>query len=147
MFSRNSKNSGDARDGGLSVIAAGCSIVGSIESKGEIQLDGTLKGDIKGDKIVVGEHGSIEGTISGDIVRILGTVNGQIQARAVELLKTANVRGDILHDSLSVATGAVVEGRFNRLNSPESEIKALISPAPVPTPAPEQKDKENKKAS
>ena len=111
----------------LSVIASGCRIIGNIECDGEIQVDGTIEGDLKGKTVVIGEKGSIKGLISGELVRVLGSVNGQIHSKAVELAKTARVLGDIHHDSLSVAAGAHVEGRFDRISSEKGSITALPS--------------------
>ncbi|GHU05275.1 hypothetical protein FACS1894205_4970 [Alphaproteobacteria bacterium] len=121
MFSRGGKKGGAPASGNvLSVIAGGCRVVGDIDCGGEIQVDGAIEGDVKGKIVIVGENGSILGTISGELVRVLGSVRGQIQAGAVELARTACVVGDIRHDSLSVAAGAHVEGRFDRLSPPDS---------------------------
>lgn len=125
MFSRGNKPAERGVVGMLSVIASGCRIVGNVECDGEIQVDGTIEGDLKGKTVIIGEKGSIRGLISGDLVRVLGSVNGQIHSKAVELAKTARVLGDIHHDSLSVAAGAHVEGRFDRISSEKGTVTAL----------------------
>ena len=120
MFSRSNKTVEEKRGKTPSIIASDCHIAGDIVSSGEIQIDGLIKGDVQGDVVVIGEKGSIEGSISAKTVRILGTVNGRITANAVELARTARVLGDIHHDSLAVAAGAYVEGHCDRLTSPDA---------------------------
>ena len=110
MFSKSNKS---ARGASLSILAADCRLSGDIVSEGEVQVDGRLEGDVHCQVLVIGQNGIVTGLIDADVVRVLGTVNGHIRARAVELAKTARVVGDIIHTSLSVDTGAYVQGSLN----------------------------------
>jgi cytoskeletal protein CcmA (bactofilin family) len=47
-------------------------------------------------------------------VRIHGKITGQINAKSVSLAKTANVKGDILHEKLAIEDGARLEGHCRR---------------------------------
>ena len=97
-----------------SIIGPNCSLAGDILSDGEVHIDGKVVGDVRCVTLVIGEKGGVTGEINAETVRVLGSVTGQITARAVELAKTARIVGDITHDSLAVEAGAHVEGRFNR---------------------------------
>ena len=55
--------------------------------------------------------------ISGEAVRICGSVNGQIKGTTVTLAKTAKVVGDVLHQTLSIEPGAFFEGQCRRIDS------------------------------
>ncbi|MCH8215019.1 MAG: polymer-forming cytoskeletal protein, partial [Proteobacteria bacterium] len=68
---------------------------------------------------LIGESATIKGEIVGDTVRVYGTVNGQIKARAVTLAKSAHVVGNILHENLSIEEGAFLEGHCKRLGEGE----------------------------
>ena len=57
----------------------------------------------------------IEGEIVAESVRVHGKVDGQIKALNVSLAKSSHVVGDILHDNLSIETGAFLEGHCKRL--------------------------------
>ena len=48
-----------------SVIGPDLTIVGNLVSRGEVQIDGEVQGDIHGTNIVIGERGCIEITIGG----------------------------------------------------------------------------------
>ncbi len=116
MFSRNKKN----RAGGdletqeqqvaPSILSRNLHITGNLVTEGDIQVDGTVDGDIKSVLITVGVEAVVNGAVVGDTVRVDGTVNGQINGRVVQLGKSAKVSGDIIHESLAVEAGAFVHG-------------------------------------
>lgn len=93
-----------------SILSKNIQITGNIDTDGDIQLEGTVDGDVNTHFLTIGEEAVINGSITGDTVRVDGTVNGQITARAVQLGKTARVNGDIVHETLSVEDGAFVCG-------------------------------------
>ena len=111
----------------LSVLAPDMHVVGNIISEGDIQVDGRLEGDIRSQKLTVGQSAVITGTIYGDQIRIAGTVKGEIVARVVVLTSTAKVTGDIRHDSLSIDAGAFVQGLCKRVDAEQLKPPAEIS--------------------
>ncbi len=122
MFSKNSKGSGSVVDSQPvekssppSILSADLKIVGDLHSEGEIQIDGTIEGDIRTNSLLVGETANIKGEIVADIVNVHGSISGQIKSREVNLAKTAHVVGDILHENLAIETGAFLEGHCKRM--------------------------------
>lgn len=122
MFSKSSKRPVSALDSHPvikssppSLISADLKIVGDVSSNGEIQIDGTVDGDIRTKSLLVGETAKIQGEIIADDVHVHGTINGQIKARSVTLAKTAHMVGDILHEDLAIETGAFLEGHCKRM--------------------------------
>lgn len=135
MFSKNSKGSGNAVDSQPvekssppSILSADLKIVGDLHSEGEIQVDGTVEGDIRTHSLLVGETANIKGEIVADVVNVHGSISGQIKAREVNLSKTAHVVGDILHENLAIETGAFLEGHCKRMadKSVTEESKANV---------------------
>lgn len=114
MFSKPNKPQG-LNHTSPSIIGTNCSLAGDITSDSEVHVDGKVVGDVRCVTLVIGEEGGVTGEINAETVRVLGSVAGQITAKAVELAKTARIVGDITHDTLAVEAGAYVEGRFNRL--------------------------------
>jgi cytoskeletal protein CcmA (bactofilin family) len=129
MFSKTSKGNGPTS---LSILAADCRLTGDITSDGEVHIDGRLDGDMICKMLTVGETGVVTGKINADIVRILGSVNGQVKAQAVELGATARVVGDITHASLKVDAGAYVQGVFTRLPADTGTGAAADKALPAP---------------
>jgi cytoskeletal protein CcmA (bactofilin family) len=89
-------------------------ITGDLNCEGEVQIDGTVIGNIRSNVLNVGETASIDGEIIADSVTIYGRVTGQINARSVTLYKTAHVQGDILHEKLILEQGAYLDGHCRR---------------------------------
>ncbi len=108
------------RAGGLaqpSLIGADLKVVGNIESAGEVQIDGEVKGDIKCRNVTLGEGAKVKGSIDAEAARICGSITGQIKASSVTLAKTAKVKGDIIQETLTVEAGAQMEGQIRRSGS------------------------------
>ncbi len=97
-----------------SLLSASLRINGDVISDSPIQLDGIVEGDIRAPQLTVGAKAEIAGRVEADVVRVSGSVTGQIIAREVLLSQTAKVFGDVFHDRLAVEAGAVVEGTFKR---------------------------------
>ena len=93
-----------------SLVSADLKIRGNLNNPGEVHFDGTIEGDITCRKLIVGEKASITGHVEADEVVIRGKVTGRVKAHSVQLAKTANVIGDIWHDTLVIEAGAFLEG-------------------------------------
>lgn len=105
-----------------SIISIDLKITGDLHCAGEIQIDGTVEGDIRTKSLLVGHSAKIKGEIIAETVRVHGSVNGQIKAKVVNLAKTAHVVGDILHEDLSIETGAFLEGHCKRI-PPQQDLQ------------------------
>ncbi len=114
-----------------SIISPDLKIVGDLKSDGEIQIDGTVKGDIKGHMLTVGEQGKIDGSIVVETVRIFGTVSGQVQAKTVHLDKSAKVTADITHGTLAIEAGAYFEGKVEPLKGASTAPTAKLQSRPA----------------
>ena len=99
-----------------SIISADLQIVGDMSSSGDLQVDGAVQGDIRTSVLTIGETAQIRGAVYADMVRVCGSVIGQIEAKRVELTRTARVTGDIMHEVLSIESGAFLEGNCRRID-------------------------------
>ncbi len=105
------------RQGVPSLISQDMRITGDLVSDGDIQVDGTIDGNVKTGMLTVGEKAQMHGEIEADSVRVCGSVTGQIQARSVEIVKTAKVVVDIIYETLSIEAGAYVTGNIKRADA------------------------------
>jgi cytoskeletal protein CcmA (bactofilin family) len=85
-----------------------------IISKGRLQIDGNILGDIIVSDLTISADGSVIGTVSAERVNVFGRVKGEIRAGIVVLHPTARVAADILHQTLEIAEGAYFDGRVRR---------------------------------
>src|SRR3712207_5896432 len=100
-----------------SVLGADLVIKGGIEGRGEIQLQGRAWGDVKVERLVVGEAAELEGAVEAASVEVRGRVMGSITARQVRLAPSARVEGDITYEQLCIELGAQFEGKCIRTKS------------------------------
>ncbi len=102
-----------------SVISADMKIIGAVESRGDLQVDGTIEGDVTSRNVSISGSATVRGSVAADSVRVSGLVKGGVTAKAVTLTSTAKVEGDIVHQSLSIETGAAFEGQCRRMPAAE----------------------------
>ena len=97
----------------VTIISSGVVIEGKVTSNGNVRVDGIVKGDITAQgNLTVGEHGSIEGQLTGDTVSIGGKVDGTVNAKEKLVLESkAVLKGDLITKILIVEAGANFEGR------------------------------------
>ena len=96
----------------INMIGSGTIITGDIQSKGDIRVDGTLKGSINTEaKVVLGANGTIEGDVICQDADISGTINAKITvSKLLSLKATARLNGDIVTSKLSIEPGAPFSG-------------------------------------
>ncbi|HEY0113547.1 MAG TPA: polymer-forming cytoskeletal protein [Allosphingosinicella sp.] len=126
----------------ISFIGSEASVTGDVLTSGELRLDGKVTGDVRCGSLTLGESGEVRGNIQAGEARLAGLVDGAVEAGTLALEASARITGDILYESLSIASGAEVEGRFKRrkgVGDGSSGIKltgAMKPLRPVPAPAP-----------
>ena len=96
----------------VNIIGAGTIITGDIYSKGDIRVDGTLKGSVNtSGKVVLGKEGIIEGDVICNNADISGTIKAKITvSQLLSLKETAKLDGDIITNKLSIEPGATFTG-------------------------------------
>ena len=96
----------------VNMIGAGTVITGDVYSKGDIRVDGILKGSVITEgKVVLGREGVIEGDIECSTADISGTIKAKITVSQLLLLKnSAKLNGDITTNKLSIEPGAEFTG-------------------------------------
>jgi cytoskeletal protein CcmA (bactofilin family) len=110
---------------GTSVIGSDLTILGreiTIISQNRLQIDGDIHGDVCGKQVTISADGSVVGTVSAERIEVHGGVRGAIRAASVVVHPSAQIDAEILHQTLSIAEGAQVEGRL-RKSRDENELK------------------------
>lgn len=105
-----------------SVIGPDLIITGNLASKGEMQIDGEVQGDIRATNLIIGERARITGTIVADEAIIRGQVMGSIRSKRVMLQASSHVEGDVYHQSLAIEQGAFFEGKSRRSEDPMAGV-------------------------
>ena len=122
---------------GTSVIGTDLTILGekiTIISQNKLQIDGDIRGDVTGKQGVIGEDGSVIGTVCAEQIEVRGGVRGAIKAQSVTLHPTSVVEGDIFHQTLSISEGAQFDGRVRRAKD-AAEIAPNLDVNSYPAPS------------
>ena len=96
--------------GSVSVISKSLKITGQLESTEDIQIEGEIDGDVRGVSVKVGSNAKVKGSVYGEAVELSGTVDGKIEAKKVVLTSTARMCGDVIHQDITIQSGAFIDG-------------------------------------
>jgi cytoskeletal protein CcmA (bactofilin family) len=113
------------------VIAEGLDILGRLNTEGEVQIDGSISGDVRCGHLTVGKTGAITGDIAADEVVVRGKVKGAIKAQRVIIQEGAHVESDISQDKITIEEGAYFKGS----SIPNGSTEANRSPNEARVPS------------
>jgi cytoskeletal protein CcmA (bactofilin family) len=121
-----------------SVLSSDISITGNVLSSGDIQIEGTIEGDVRAQTLIVGETAVVKGEIIAEEVIVHGRVVGRLRGMKVRLSSTARVEGDIVHKAIAIESGAHFEGSVQRQDDPvgQDRRQQQSNLSSIPTPAP-----------
>jgi len=123
-----------------SIIGEGLTITGNVASKGEIQVDGEIQGDIHCGSLLLGDTAQVVGGVIAEDIVVRGRVVGSIRGLRVTLQAQSHIEGDIIHQSLAIEQGAYFEGKSRRSDNPLEEVKASSAGSPRPVHKPSELD-------
>ena len=115
-----------------SILSTDLTVTGNLKTTGDIQVEGTVEGDIRAHLLTIGEGATVKGEVVADDVVINGRIVGRVRGLKVRLTSTARVEGDIIHKTIAIESGAHFEGSVQRQDDPLNNK----SSAPVPKAAP-----------
>jgi cytoskeletal protein CcmA (bactofilin family) len=122
MFNGKSKSEFAAETSGsnaASLISAGTTLKGDINSNADLRIDGTLIGNINSTaKVIIGASGVVEGDLAGQQADILGKVSGTVKVKELLQLKgNSVVNGNIQAGKLQVEPTATFNGECHMNSS------------------------------
>ena len=104
-----------------SLLSSDLTIKGNVSTAGDIQIEGTIEGDVRAHLLTVGESATIRGEVIADDVVVNGRVVGRVRGLKVRLTASAKVEGDIVHKTIAIESGAHFEGSVQRQEDPLNE--------------------------
>ncbi|HEY9117710.1 MAG TPA: polymer-forming cytoskeletal protein [Roseivirga sp.] len=112
MFSKEEKKVIEDLSQTSNIIGKEAVLEGSIESGGNIRIEGKVYGNLKAKaKLVLGEEAYIDGSVVARSAEVAGKIKGNIEISEMLILKpSAVINGDILTNQLVVEPGATFNG-------------------------------------
>ncbi len=97
----------------INIIGGDTMFKGDITSNGDFRIDGTLIGSIVSKaKVIVGNTGSVEGTIKCQNADFSGNINANVTVSELLALKsTSKLVGNIVIGKISIEAGAQFNGK------------------------------------
>ncbi len=111
---------------GATLVSAGTTLKGDINSSSDLRIDGTIIGNIKSNsKIIIGSSGVVEGDIEANQADITGRVKGNIKIKDLLQLKgECDITGNINAGKLQVEPTATFNGQCH-MGTPTSVSQSL----------------------
>jgi cytoskeletal protein CcmA (bactofilin family) len=109
-----------------SIISAGFELVGDLVSTGVVQVEGTVRGNLRLSAVTIGNTGEVVGTIECKTLHIKGRFLGQARCEEMTLSADAYVDGAVSYTQMSAQRGARIKGEL---------IKNPGASSPIPPPS------------
>jgi cytoskeletal protein CcmA (bactofilin family) len=109
-----------------STIGSDFTIEGLINSAGDVDLGGSVKGPVNVKALIIKEKGSVIGEINAERVDVLGFVDGKVTAKKITIGATGEIKGDLeFTETLVVEEGARLDGNVKKV--PISKIENKVT--------------------
>jgi cytoskeletal protein CcmA (bactofilin family) len=119
-------------------------IKGEVTGSEPLYIDGRVEGSIHlpGNRVTIGQNGSVVAHIEAKEVIILGTVKGNIQCSdRLEIRSAGSLTGDVVSQRISVEDGAMLKGSVEVQLGMQKREKEQSPAASKPTPSEKEKAK------
>jgi len=110
------------------IIGEQISIEGTIRGKGDLVIEGSVKGsiEVEAHHLTIGPKGQVESEIHAANVTISGKLNGNVTAKGkVQITKEADFNGEIKAKSISVEDGAHLKAAIELTQEPKKELASI----------------------
>ena len=118
-----------------SVISEDFTIEGLVNSAGEVELGGSIKGPVNVRSLIIKEKGSVIGEVNAETVEIAGYLDGKVSARNVIINGTGEIKGDMEYtELLRTEDGATMDGYVKKvpLVSIENKVTNFLNTSKEP---------------
>lgn len=120
---------------GLTIIAAGTTIVGDVDSEGVVKIEGQIQGTVRAaTQLLVAPGALIRGDVYAPEIVAGGEIRGSVHADSrVEIQSGALIEGDITTQRILISEGGRVNGQISMDPSGEREGRSSLQSSAVET--------------
>ena len=119
---------------GVAMIGKTIRIKGNVTGEENLIIDGNVEGTVhlKDNDITIGSSGQVHADLAADVVKIDGTVHGDIDAvQKVVITKTGRVEGNIVSPEVTLEAGAKFKGSID-MDAPREGVTSSARTAHGP---------------
>jgi cytoskeletal protein CcmA (bactofilin family) len=112
---------------------SGSEFDGTLRFQDALRIDGTFSGRIEAPsgELIVGQTGHVTGVVIVETVSISGSIEADVVANRVELMRTGRLVGRLVCSTLVIEEGGVFRAPVRMVASNQLSISALPSAIPV----------------
>ncbi len=117
---------------GLSIIGAGMTITGDVDTDGVVKVEGRVRGSVRAtQQILLAPGGMVEGDLETKEAILGGEVHGTVRASdRVEVQASSLIQGDIITARIAILEGGQVNGEIKMGSGSNAESPAIMSSQP-----------------
>ncbi|MDF1614129.1 bactofilin family protein [Desulfurivibrio dismutans] len=105
------KKKGEVEAGAVtSILGQELQLEGDVSFKGKLRLDGRVKGNVRGDYLILGENGVVIGDVLVNTFVCSGRVDGNVNAKKFQISNRGVINGKVEASDLAVESGAALNG-------------------------------------
>ena len=105
----------------VSVISDEITIVGNINSTGDLVINGKVDGEISCDSLEIGPNGNVKGNVKAEFCVVSGNIEGKLSARSINITSTGNLNGRLSYGKIAIENGALVEIKLRKTKQLSNE--------------------------
>ena len=93
-----------------------------------MHIDGSFKGTINCEELVIGIRGKLEGEIKAEKLYVYGELLGKAVVDSLFIAGSAKLKGDVTHSSIAIEPGAYIDGsciRADRLQPSSRQVQQV----------------------
>ena len=96
------------------MIGEGVTITGTIKADNEVNIQGTIDGDIDCNSVTINESGNVKGKVKTEIMTVEGKVEGEVHINSLLHIKSkGSVSGKIFYGEIEIDSGGKLSGEIN----------------------------------
>ena len=121
-----------------SLIGPDIVITGNIEASSDLHIEGQVHGDVRCSTLILGDQGTINGSVQAERVRVVGAIEGSVETNDLAIEATGRLTGDVSYERLRIVNGGVIEGNMKHRPAPagsqDTAKLKLVEPTAAPAP-------------
>lgn len=97
------------------VISPGSKIEGSIETDGNLIIDGSVTGTIKCGSLEIMGNGNVDADVEAETASVAGNFAGEMVCTGkLTFFRTGKVKGNVSYGTLSIESGGLLNGNLSK---------------------------------
>ena len=106
------------------MIGEGVTITGTIKADNEVNIHGTIDGNIDCNSVTINKSGNVKGKVKSEIMTVEGKVEGEVHVNSLLHIKSkGHVSGKVFYGEIQIGDGGKISGEVNHRDKDKKQEK------------------------